>query len=429
MGASVMKKVLLLLLFLFGISFGFVHAAEEWKKGPDSRWHINLESALEQAKRERKFVYVLNTGSDWCGFCKVLMKNVLQTDYFADLIQKHIVPVYLDSPSQKIPMPQEQRDYNKATARKLKFGGGVPSAIILDSNGEKVGSIGGYRPQAIYITELYKILNIPGCPDFPATAKLILTKGKKKKEANVTITHWGTSHNKIDKPFNAAKEINVPPCKKIFFKVICSLPPRFKGKLIIKDTEGESFQSSAKINRSGTYILSAVSPARNDYWGYRNASFYALIKTSTKGYRGAYAQIPCRVKVDPKLLNENEKLAYEAQNAKLRDDFSKAKFEIIRWGLNAKTENQYCPGQEIKVPKRKTVCLLLRYTMPGPAAIMTNNYKYIRNQSYNIRPATGTVLCYASGYSKTSELYISIRPKKGELLKEIITIPCRIIPE
>ena len=157
--------------------------------------------------------------------------------------------------------------------------------------------------------------------------------------------------------------------------------------------------------------------------------FYALIKTSTKGYRGAYAQIPCRVKVDPKLLNENEKLAYEAQNAKLRDDFSKAKFEIIRWGLNAKTENQYCPGQEIKVPKRKTVCLLLRYTMPGPAAIMANNYKYIRNQSYDIRPATGTVLCYASGYSKTSELYISIRPKKGELLKEIITIPCRIIPE
>ena len=128
-----MKKMLLLLL-LFAVSLGFVHASDGWRKGPDARWHIKLESALEQAKRENKFVYVLNTGSDWCGFCKALLKEVLTTDYFSELVRKHIVPVYLDSPSQRIFMPQEQRDYNRATARNLKFGGGVPSVIILNSN-------------------------------------------------------------------------------------------------------------------------------------------------------------------------------------------------------------------------------------------------------------------------------------------------------
>ena len=130
-----MLKNLLVLFTLFALSLTTMAA----------NWSTNYTATLSKAAKSNKKVLVLFTGSDWCGFCKVLLKNVLSTELFAELAEKHLELVYLDSPSKKVPMPTEQRRYNMQTSQKLRFGGGVPSAVVLNQTGEIVGQIRGYR--------------------------------------------------------------------------------------------------------------------------------------------------------------------------------------------------------------------------------------------------------------------------------------------
>lgn len=148
-----MLKKLCGMLFLVPALLLCGQDTSSWLKGPDRSWHISLEKALEEAKRENKKVYVLSTGSDWCGFCIRLYKDVLSQKQFKSFARRNLVLVYLDIPRRK-PMPDAQKQYNMMTKRKLKFGGGVPSAKILNADGTLVHSIGGYRKLAPYMREL-----------------------------------------------------------------------------------------------------------------------------------------------------------------------------------------------------------------------------------------------------------------------------------
>ena len=210
-------------LMLCLLAFGSL-AEENWRRGPDNTWMIKLEPALEKARRENKFVYVLNTGSDWCGFCKVLMRDVLSRPLFTEFARKHLVLVYLDQPSKKVAMPQSQRDYNRATARKLSFGGGVPSARLLDADGKPVAYLSGYMAEPLYITNLCKKLNINELPEFPAKVETTLIPRKKntnrKFAASIQLAAWGYSPDQVDKPVSLGEVITVPPGKELFFKVI-----------------------------------------------------------------------------------------------------------------------------------------------------------------------------------------------------------------
>ena len=423
-----MRKVLqFALLFLFFVSGNMLGAAEKWLPGPDSRWHIKLETALAQAQKKNKFVYVLNTGSDWCGFCKVLLKNVLSTELFAELAEKHLELVYLDSPSKKVPMPTEQRRYNMQTSQKLRFGGGVPSAIILNQKGEIVGRIHGYRALPLYISELYKILNVPGCPEFPAEAKVKLQKrnGSGAVEVGVKLTHWGTSQNAVNKPLNAADLVEVAPGKKVFFKVEYSLPRNLKAELVLKDWEDQQYRFlRGKVYRRGTYVFSAVAPHRDGYWGVRGFTFKAVVLPNNREYRKASFSIPCGIAVKPALLNAEEMVRFTEKADRLKADFSKARIEIIGWGSDRKCENKYTPGQAISSTTRN-VYLKLRYRMPGAASIGINSHQnpYV---DFTVMPDAGTFVTTVFVRRPISQLYVSLRPVHGELLRNIITIPCNI---
>lgn len=428
----IMKKVLLLSLLLSLFSGTLLCADDAWRPGPDPNWFVKLEPALEKAKRENKFVYVLNTGSDWCGFCKMLMRDVLTKPAFAELVQKHLVPVYLDSPSKRINMPQDQRDYNRRIARNLRFGGGVPSALLLDSNGRTVGRLGGYSPQAIYITNICKQLNLSACPEFPAQGEFTLkstTGTRENKTANVRIVAWGTSAEQVDKPLNAVDFIDVPPGKEVFFKVDYELPANFRAVLHLFDAEKNKLRShSGLITRSGSYIFSMQSPVRTGFWGTPLTSFNATIVPQDRSFRMGSAEIPCRVRMNPGLLNGSERSAFYAKIQQQRTIFENARFEIVSWGLTRKTENPYTPGQAVRIPARRYGYVKVRYSLPEPAAFGISSDRRPASVGFNLRPLTGEHVFMVRGY-RSSELSVSIRPKNGELLKNIIRIPCNIEPE
>ena len=124
---------------------------------PPKGWTTDYEAALETAKRENKYVYVLFTGSDWCGWCVKLRKDVLTQKKFENFARTHLVLVYCDFPKRN-KLSAEQLRKQREWSRKLGAGGGVPSAVIVDSNGKVVGKIGGYRKLKDYMKELNKIV-------------------------------------------------------------------------------------------------------------------------------------------------------------------------------------------------------------------------------------------------------------------------------
>ncbi len=117
-------------------------------------WLTDLTRAQALAKSEKKAVLIDFTGSDWCGFCIKLDKQVFATKEFADYAKDNLVLVSLDFPRKK-----EQTAELKAANAKLKSRyevSGFPTVIMIDSEGRILGKQVGYAgdPAKAYIEKL-----------------------------------------------------------------------------------------------------------------------------------------------------------------------------------------------------------------------------------------------------------------------------------
>jgi protein disulfide-isomerase len=105
-------------------------------------WQTNLDAAKQQAKKEDKVVLMDFTGSDWCGFCIKLKKNVWDKPEFAKFAEKNLVLVELDFPHGK-KLPAEVAKQNDKLQEKYQPEG-FPTVILLDGDGKELGREGGY---------------------------------------------------------------------------------------------------------------------------------------------------------------------------------------------------------------------------------------------------------------------------------------------
>ena len=120
------------------------------------KWETDVAVAQAKAKAENKLVMMDFTGSDWCGWCIKLNKEVFSTPEFMTYAQKNVVPVEIDFPRSK-PQSAQLKKANEALQGKYKVEG-YPTIIVLDSNGKKVGEL-GYQPGGPkpFIAELEKL--------------------------------------------------------------------------------------------------------------------------------------------------------------------------------------------------------------------------------------------------------------------------------
>ncbi len=106
-------------------------------------WETSLPAALEKAAAEKKQVFVLFTGSDWCGPCISTKKNVLSKPEFEAYAADKFILVELDFP--RNPLPAAQAEANEAAAKKYDVTG-FPTFLILDEKGNVLKkSVGGKR--------------------------------------------------------------------------------------------------------------------------------------------------------------------------------------------------------------------------------------------------------------------------------------------
>ncbi|MBO7686900.1 MAG: thioredoxin family protein [Kiritimatiellae bacterium] len=156
-----------------------------WQPGPSKAWFVNWDKALAEAQTSGKALFLLNTGSDWCGWCKRLKADVLDTQEFAEFASQKLVLVYLDSPHRN-PLGKEQRAHNRLITKSLPFGGGVPHVLVMNAKGEKLGAIGGGGMKVEpYLEKLRGILSERGEAVKGENARRLFSDGYEKTAAAI----------------------------------------------------------------------------------------------------------------------------------------------------------------------------------------------------------------------------------------------------
>lgn len=111
--------------------------------GLNGEWTTDYQSAMQSASGSGRETLLFFTGSDWCGWCKRLEAEVLDTEEFKTYASGNLVLVKLDFPRRVA-----QSDFTKRRNRELaqKYGiGGYPAIVVLNDSGEEVGRL-GYQP-------------------------------------------------------------------------------------------------------------------------------------------------------------------------------------------------------------------------------------------------------------------------------------------
>src|SRR6266550_1824552 len=103
-------------------------------------WLTDLPKAQAKAKEEKKLVMLDFTGSDWCGWCIKLHKEVFSKPEFAEYAKKNLVLVEVDFPRAK-KQSAELKKANEELQAKYKIEG-YPTIIVLNGEGKKVGVTG-----------------------------------------------------------------------------------------------------------------------------------------------------------------------------------------------------------------------------------------------------------------------------------------------
>lgn len=105
----------------------------------------DLDAALVRARENGKFVYVCFSGSDWCGWCIKLEKEVFSDSAFAAAVKDDYELVFVDSPRDKSRLSEKAKAKNPSITKAYKVRG-FPTFVILKSDGSEVTRGSAYRP-------------------------------------------------------------------------------------------------------------------------------------------------------------------------------------------------------------------------------------------------------------------------------------------
>ncbi|MDG1913820.1 MAG: thioredoxin family protein [Crocinitomix sp.] len=128
------------------------------------KWYIDLEKAHNEAEKTKKPIFGFFTGSDWCGWCIKLERNVFAKQAFIDWANEKVILLELDFPK-RIPQTPELKTQNRNLQQ--AFGvRGYPTVWLFtskktDTGGFNLTPVGklGYPTGAVKGKEEVKFLS------------------------------------------------------------------------------------------------------------------------------------------------------------------------------------------------------------------------------------------------------------------------------
>lgn len=190
-----------------------------------AKWETDLAAAQQTAAREHKYVLLDFTGSDWCGWCMRLKKEVFDQPEFDQYASQNLVLVEVDFPKQKA-LPAALSEANQALKSKYQITG-FPTLVLLDPKGSEAGRF-HYTPGGP--SALIAQFQQNGAPGLAATAA-------KPSGENKATAATGTGGNSLFPWLRGGNAVNAR-----------SGAAKGEGELKLKAISGSSKRKMAMIN-------------------------------------------------------------------------------------------------------------------------------------------------------------------------------------
>ena len=125
-------------------------------------WETDFNKAQQSAQSQHKLILVNFSGSDWCGPCIRMHKEIFSDNAFAAFADANLVLVNADFPRlKKHELSKEQQAKNDQLADKYDHDGIFPLTVLLSNDGKVLKEWKGYPSESVteFTSEVKQIVD------------------------------------------------------------------------------------------------------------------------------------------------------------------------------------------------------------------------------------------------------------------------------
>ena len=125
-----------------------------------ANWQPDFEKAKQIAHDRHQLILLNFSGSDWCGPCIRMRKEIFDNELFSVMADSLLVLVNADFPrNKKNQLQKTVQAQNERLADKYNAEGKFPLTLLLDENGKVLKTWDGLpsEPVTVFISDIKKI--------------------------------------------------------------------------------------------------------------------------------------------------------------------------------------------------------------------------------------------------------------------------------
>lgn len=160
-------------LLVFCVCASVAATAAKLSKSVPSGWGEDFAAAQKTAATGDKYILLAFSGSDWCGWCVKMDKDIYSDKKFVRAAKKDFELVLIDSPQDKSILSPLAKKQNPDLLKKYHIRG-FPCSILVHPDGTEAKRFSGYQrggPEA-FLEALKAAAAEAGAPKKPATEKM-----------------------------------------------------------------------------------------------------------------------------------------------------------------------------------------------------------------------------------------------------------------
>ncbi len=123
-------------------------------------WETDFVKAKQVAHESNKLILLNFSGSDWCGPCIRMQKEIFESSGFNDYAAGHLVLLNADFPRQKKhQLSKEQQQKNEALAERFNKKGIFPLTLLITEDGKVLKQWEGFPTgsSSVFINDMKSI--------------------------------------------------------------------------------------------------------------------------------------------------------------------------------------------------------------------------------------------------------------------------------
>lgn len=126
-----MNKLLLITFFFIATSF--------------TKWQPDFATAVQKAKEKHELILINFSGSDWCGPCMRMHKEIFENEAFSKITDTCLVMVNADFPrNKKNQLSKQLVKQNDMLADKYNPNGSFPYTVLINADGKVLKAWDGF---------------------------------------------------------------------------------------------------------------------------------------------------------------------------------------------------------------------------------------------------------------------------------------------